>query len=318
MLVFSHADCFLHQPGYGHPESPERLRAAWDALAALELPILDAPFAPESALLNVHTPSHVKRLMALQSCAELVAIDGDTRISPGSINAALRAAGAGLAALDAVIAGSDKSAFCAVRPPGHHATANAAMGFCLFNSAAIVAAQALELGLARVSVVDFDVHHGNGSQDIFWHEARVQYLSSHQAPLYPYSGDETDAGDFGNIANATLPAGSGDAHFQQLWQTRLLPKLAAFAPELIVISAGFDGHALDPLAGLNLQAASYGWLTRKLCEQAKVSAEGRVISMLEGGYSLSALRECITAHVQALRDFDALMPLASPAPTIKE
>jgi acetoin utilization deacetylase AcuC-like enzyme len=300
LLVFSHADCFLHQPGYGHPESPERLRAAWDALAAMNLPIIDAPFAPESALLNVHTPSHVKRLLALQGCTELVAIDGDTRISPGSINAALRAAGAGLAALDALMAGSDQTAFCAVRPPGHHANANEAMGFCLFNSAAIVAAQALELGLKRVSVVDFDVHHGNGTQDIFWHEPRVQYLSSHQAPLYPYSGAVAEHGDSGNIVNAPIPAGTGDAQFQQVWETQLLPKLAAFAPELIIISAGFDAHALDPLAGLNVHAGSFAWLTRKLCQQAGVSASGRVISLLEGGYSLSALRECITAHVLAL------------------
>lgn len=240
--------------------------------------------------------------MALQSCTEIVAIDGDTRVSPGSINAALRAAGAGLAALDAVLAGTDESAFCAVRPPGHHATANAAMGFCLFNSAAIVAARALELGLTRVSVVDFDVHHGNGTQDIFWHEPRVQYISSHQAPLYPYSGAEREAGDTGNIVNATLEAGAGEAQFKQLWLTRLLPSLAAFAPELIIISAGFDGHALDPLAGLNLQASSYAWLTTALRAQARISANGRIISLLEGGYSLSALRECITAHVQALCD----------------
>lgn len=290
----------MHQPGYGHPESPERLRAAWDALAALDLPIIEAPLAPESALVNVHTPSHVKRMLALQSCTELVAIDGDTRISPGSINAALRAVGAGLAALDALLAGTDQTAFCAVRPPGHHANANAAMGFCLFNSAAIVAAKALELGLTRVSVVDFDVHHGNGTQDIFWFEKRVQYLSSHQAPLYPYSGAVGEAGDSGNIVNAPLSAGAGDAQFQRVWEMQLLPKLAAFAPELIIISAGFDAHALDPLAGLNVHAGSFAWLTRMLCQQAQVSASGRVISLLEGGYSLSALRECITVHVQAL------------------
>jgi len=314
----------LHQPGYGHPESPERLRAAWDALAALNLPIIEAPFAPESALLNVHTPSHVRRLMALQSCTELVAIDGDTRVSPGSVNAALRAAGAGLAALDAILAGLDQSAFCAVRPPGHHATASSAMGFCLFNSAAIVAARALELGLARVSVVDFDVHHGNGTQDIFWHEPRVQYLSSHQSPLYPYSGAEREIGDTGNIVNASLLAGAGDSEFKQLWQTRLLPSLAAFSPELIIISAGFDGHALDPLAGLNLTSSSFAWLTRMLREQARLSAKGKIISLLEGGYSLSALRECIVAHLDALSDPslsdppNALNALDVPATARKE
>ena len=302
MLVFSHADCLLHQPGYGHPESPERLHAAWDALAALNLPIIDAPFAPESALLNVHTQSHVRRMMALRNCTELVAIDGDTRVSPGSIDAALRAAGAGLAALDAILAGAEQSAFCAVRPPGHHATGNSAMGFCLFNSAAIVAAQALERGLTRVSVVDFDVHHGNGTQDIFWHEPRVQYVSSHQSPLYPYSGAEREAGDTGNIVNAALPEGAGDAQFKRLWQTHLLPSLAAFAPELIIISAGFDGHALDPLAGLNLTSSSFAWLTQALRAQANISAKGKIISMLEGGYSLSALRECIGAHLHALSE----------------
>jgi acetoin utilization deacetylase AcuC-like enzyme len=302
MLVFSHADCLLHDPGVGHPESPARLRAAWDAIAALNIPMQDAPFAPETALRLAHDAGYVQQIMQLRDRIDTVRVDADTVVGMGSVDAALRAAGAGLAALDAVLSGRTKRAFCAVRPPGHHATSDTAMGFCLFNSAAIVAAKALEAGLVRVSVIDFDVHHGNGTQEIFWNEPRVQYLSSHQAPLYPYTGQLSETGQYRNIANAPLPAGSGPTQFEAVWREKLLPQLAAFAPELIVISAGFDGHAADPLAELQLSAESYAWITRALCDQARISASNRVISLLEGGYSLHALRDCVRVHLQALQD----------------
>ena len=198
--------------------------------------------------------------------------------------------------------GQDQTAFCAVRPPGHHATADAAMGFCLFNNIAVAAAHALAAGLQRVTIADFDVHHGNGTQDIFWAEPRVQYVSSHQWPLYPGTGAESETGRSKNVLNASLPEGSGSTEFRKAWSERLLPAIAAFAPQLILVSVGFDGHYLDPLAGLALKGADFGWLTAEFVRLADISAQGRVLSMLEGGYSLTALRESVTAHLQAMAD----------------
>jgi len=226
-------------------------------------------------------------------------IDGDTVMCPHSLEAALRAAGAVCAAIDATIDGTHTSAFCAVRPPGHHATHDQAMGFCLFNSVAVGAAHALARGVERVAIVDFDVHHGNGTQDIFWNDARVMYASTHQWPLYPGSGsrDETGAG---NIVNAPLPPGSGSREFRSACAQIVLPALRAFRPQLLMISAGFDAHALDPLADMNLDAADYAWITRELVEVAIEHAGGRIVSSLEGGYSLTALRQSAAAHVAAL------------------
>lgn len=299
-LVYSHPQCLQHNPGAGHPEAAFRLRAVLESINALGLVCLEAPEAPRAAIERVHTPELVERLYSAIEISQPQRIDADTVLGPGSVRAALRAAGAGLAALDELLAGRSKRAFCAVRPPGHHATRAQAMGFCLFNSVAVVAQAALDRGVERVSIIDFDVHHGNGTQDIFWSQARVQYLSSHQAPLYPGTGARSETGQFAQIENAPLPAMANGAVFRGVYEQHLLPALAKFAPQLVLISAGFDGHALDPLAGLNLQAQDYHWLTEKLCAQAEISASGRVISMLEGGYSESALRSCSHAHLRAL------------------
>ena len=229
-----------------------------------------------------------------------ILLDPDTVLSPGSAEAALRAAGAAVAAVDGALDGAFRRAFCAVRPPGHHATGDTAMGFCLFNNVAVAAAQALERhGLARVGIVDFDVHHGNGTQAIFEREPRVLYLGSHQSPLYPGSGAASERGA-GNIVNAPLPPGTSSAGFRAAWQQGLLPTLEDFAPQLLLVSAGFDGHWRDPLAQLRLQAGDYAWLTAALVAIADRRAQGRIVSMLEGGYDLDALRQCSVAHVGAL------------------
>ncbi|HKT40785.1 MAG TPA: histone deacetylase family protein, partial [Rhodanobacteraceae bacterium] len=229
-------------------------------------------------------------------------LDPDTVMSPGSLDAALHAAGAACAAVDAILAGETLRAFCAVRPPGHHATRDEAMGFCLFNSVAVAAAHALAVhGLARVAIVDFDVHHGNGTQAIFWREPRVLYASSHQMPLYPGTGAASEHGD-GNIVNAPLPPGAGSVEFRAVWEDQLLPELDRFRPQLLLISAGFDAHARDPLAQLNLETADYTWITQRLVELADRHADGRIASALEGGYDLDALRECTAVHVAALME----------------
>ncbi|ODS62900.1 MAG: acetoin utilization protein [Arenimonas sp. SCN 70-307] len=303
MLLYTHTACLEHDPGPGHPECPARLEAVLHAVRAA-FPAFDwrqAPEAPRDALLRVHTRALVESVLDTKVEGQH-RLDEDTLLSPGSAAAALRAAGAGIAAVDAVMAGEARQAFCAVRPPGHHATAGTAMGFCLFNSAAVAAAHAVHAhGLHRVAIADFDVHHGNGSQAIFAGDPRVMYLSSHQAPLYPYTGDPAERG-VGNLANATLAPGAGGAAFRAAWGERLLPELEAFRPQLLLVSAGFDGHRLDPLADLALEAEDYRWLGRELAALAGRHAEGRLVSMLEGGYSLAALRACSVAHLQGLLD----------------
>jgi acetoin utilization deacetylase AcuC-like enzyme len=231
-----------------------------------------------------------------------VRLDADTVMSPASAEAALRAAGAVCAAVDAAISNMRPRAFCAVRPPGHHATPSTAMGFCLFNSIAVGAAHAIARhGLARVAIIEFDVHHGNGTQDIFWSDPRVLYASTHQSPLYPGTGARLERG-VGNIVNAPLPPGAGSAEFRAAMETIVLPALDAFAPELVLVSAGFDAHKLDPLANLNLETADYAWVTAQLVDLAERHAKGRLVSTLEGGYSLTALRDGVAAHVGALLD----------------
>lgn len=303
LRLYTHAACIEHQPGPGHPESPARLLAVLAALdhdrfAALDR--VEAPRATLEQLARVHGSAHIERVFTAAPKDGLTRLDADTAMSPGSLEAALRAAGAVCAAVDAALAGTALRAFCAVRPPGHHATRDAAMGFCLFNNVAIGAAQALAVhGLKRVAVVDFDVHHGNGTQDIFAREPRVLYVSSHQMPLYPGSGERSECG-VGNIVNAPLPPGTGSEEFRAQWHEALLPRIAAFRPQLILASAGFDAHRLDPLANLDLNAEDYAWLTRRLVELADVHAGGRLVSSLEGGYSLTALRASAAAHVAAL------------------
>ena len=301
--IYSHPDCLAHDPGPGHPESPARLAAVLDALDDPRFALLDrfeAPRATRAQLTRVHRADYVDDILRNRMDEPWSRIDADTVMSPGSAQAALRAAGAVCAAIDNAITGWNRRAFCAVRPPGHHATPSAAMGFCLFNNVAVGAAHAIDAhGLERVAIVDFDVHHGNGTQDIFWCDPRVLYASSHQSPLYPGSGTADETG-IGNIINLPLPPGTGSAQFRSAWDEHILPRLEAFRPQLLLISAGFDAHRLDPLASLDLDTDDYHWITSRLVDIAARHARGRLVSSLEGGYSLTALREAVTAHVAAL------------------
>ncbi len=303
MRVYTHDACMAHQPGPGHPECPARLRAVTDALR-IALPNLDwhdAPLASREAALRVHAESLVTRVFdAHFNDAPILRLDADTVMSPESPEAARRAAGAVIAAVDAVMRSDVAHAFCAVRPPGHHATRDTAMGFCLLNGIAIGAAHAVhEHGLSRVAIIDFDVHHGNGTEAIFAAEPRVAYISSHQNPLYPGTGFESHTG-VGNVVNAMLPPHSGSPTFRDAWRARLLPALEAFRPQLLMVSAGFDGHHLDPLADLELSTEDYRWISAELRDVAKRHCGGRLVSVLEGGYSLTALRECSVAHLRGL------------------
>jgi acetoin utilization deacetylase AcuC-like enzyme len=301
--LYTHPACLRHSAGPGHPESPARLQSV---LAALDEPGFasliraEAPRATRDQLARVHVAALIENVFANAPEQGFVRFDADTVMSPDSLEAALRAAGAVCAAVDAAIDGSATRAFCAVRPPGHPSTRTAAMGFCLFNNVAVGAAHAIAgHGIERVAIVDFDVHHGNGTQDIFWDDARVLYASSHQFPLYPGTGARSETGA-GNIVNAPLPPRSGSAEFRAAFGQVVLPALRAFKPQFIIISAGFDAHRLDPLADLNLDADDYAWATRELVDIAIMFASGRVVSSLEGGYSLTALRESTIAHVAAL------------------
>ena len=301
LALYTHPACLAHDPGVGHAECPHRLAVVLDALR-MEFPALPWQLAPEalrSQLARVHHDALIAAVLD-QPVHGHRRLDPDTVMSQGSAEAALRAAGAGIAAVDAVMAGDAKRAFCAVRPPGHHATADTAMGFCLFNSVAIAAAHALDAhGLERVAIADFDVHHGNGTQDIFAADPRVQYVSSHQSPLYPGTGAASEHG-VGNICNVPLLPHAGSSAFRAAWSDILLPAIDAFAPQLLLVSAGFDAHRLDPLAQLDAEAADFGWLTAQLCDLAERHAQGRLVSLLEGGYSMDALRSCSVAHLQAL------------------
>ena len=301
--IYTHRACLAHDPGPGHPESSARLAAVLETLddpAFSALARVEAPIATREQLARVHAQELIDSVLQDPIESGWRRIDPDTVMSPVSAEAALRAAGAVCAAVDSAIGGEHERAFCAVRPPGHHATRDTAMGFCLFNSVAVGAAHAIVAhGLSRVAIVDFDVHHGNGTQDIFWSDPRVLYASSHQWPLYPGTGARSETGA-GNIVNAPLRPGSGSAEFRAACEAMLLPAVERFAPELVMISAGFDAHRLDPLANLNFTADDYAWITGRLVEIAGRHAQGRVVSSLEGGYSLTALRESVAAHLAAL------------------
>jgi acetoin utilization deacetylase AcuC-like enzyme len=302
--LYTHAACLRHSAGPGHPESPARLQsvlAALDDESFATLTRAEAPRATRDQLARVHDVALIDDVFANAPEQGFVRFDADTVMSPDSLEAALRAAGAVCAAVDAAIDGTSTRAFCAVRPPGHHATRKTAMGFCLFNNVAVGAAHALARGIERVAVVDIDVHHGNGTQDIFWSDARVMYASTHQSPLYPGTGTRAETG-VGNIVNAPLPPRSGSSEFRTAFAQIVLPALQTFKPQLLIISAGFDAHRLDPLADLNLDAEDYAWATRELVDIATMYASGRVVSSLEGGYSLTALRESTAAHVGALME----------------
>jgi acetoin utilization deacetylase AcuC-like enzyme len=305
LQLYTHPVCLQHDPGPGHAESPARLRAVLRALDQDRFAVVDrveAPRATREQLLRVHTAAHVDRILAITPDSGTVQLDEDTLMSAASAEAGLRAAGAVVAAVDAVIKGAVSHAFCAVRPPGHHATPDTAMGFCLFNNIAVGAAHAIAMhGLKRVAIADFDVHHGNGTQDIFQREPRVLFISSHQSPLYPGTGREDEHGA-GNIINAALSPGDGSYEFRELWDGTLLPQLHAFKPQLVLVSAGFDAHRNDPLADIRLQTEDYAWITERLVDLARAHAGGRLVSTLEGGYELSALAACASAHVSALLD----------------
>jgi acetoin utilization deacetylase AcuC-like enzyme len=303
-LLYTHPSSLEHDPGPGHPESPARIRAIETALAQSDLEGVlrrEPPRASREQLERVHGTAFVDRILASVPESGYRRIDADTVMSPGSGEAALRAAGAACAAVEAVIGGEASNAFCALRPPGHHAEPDRAMGFCLFNGIAIGARHAIATqGISRVSIFDFDVHHGNGTQAAFEGEPQVQYLSTHQWPLYPGTGARHETG-VGNIVNRPLPAGTGSKEWRAVVEADILPAIESFAPDLVMISAGFDAHRRDPLAMLELTEDDFGWVTRELLALAQRHATGRVISVLEGGYDLTALANSSLAHLNALR-----------------
>jgi acetoin utilization deacetylase AcuC-like enzyme len=308
-LLYTHPSSLEHDTGPGHPESIARMRAIMAALERAEpkgalvgVERRAPPQATRAQLERVHTARYVDAVLRAEPASGHVRLDPDTVMSPGSGEAALRAAGAAVAAVDAVIGGEAANAFCALRPPGHHAEAERAMGFCLFNSVAVGARQALDAhGIASVSIFDFDVHHGNGTQHSFEREPRVQYLSTHQWPLYPGTGARDETG-IGNIVNRPLPAGTASREWRRVVEADILPAIDAFAPALIMVSAGFDAHRADPLAMLELVEDDYGWVTAQLVALARKHSADRVVSVLEGGYDLSALANSTLAHLNALRE----------------
>lgn len=303
---FSHPACLAHENPPGHAEQVARLEYIEAALAAPEFGGLDrrdAPICDENAPLLAHPRSHLDAIKAAAPTKGWTQIDADTSMSPGSLEAAYRAVGGGIAAVDSVLNGEVTNAFVACRPPGHHAEKTRAMGFCLFSNVAIAALHALENhGLKRVAVLDFDVHHGNGTQDVLWDEARVRFASSHQVPLYPGTGAAGETGGQDNVLNFPLVSGSAGREMRTAWGQHILPWVEDFAPELILVSAGFDAHENDPLAGLNWTTDDFTWLSQEICAMAGRVCNGRLVSSLEGGYDLSALGESVAAHVNVLME----------------
>ncbi|CAG2139411.1 histone deacetylase family protein [Cupriavidus plantarum] len=304
-IVYTHAACLEHRPGPHHPESPERLKAVVDALrtpAFADLEWRDAPMGTVEQVQLIHEADYIDDIAEHAPSRGYVPLDaGDTIMSPGSWEAVMRCVGAACAGVDAVVSGQARNVFCATRPCGHHAEPAKAMGFCIFNQAAIAAAYANAVHkLERVAVVDFDVHHGNGTQDAFYNRPELFYASSHQSPFYPGTGARSETGVDHNIVNVPLPRGCDSAQFRAAISTLMLPAVEAFAPQLIIVSAGFDAHRLDPLAGMNLEDSDFDWITRELMRIADRTCEGRIVSILEGGYSLEALASSTVAHVGAL------------------
>src|SRR6476659_928488 len=292
-LLLSHPACLNHLTPAGHPERPDRLRAIEQVLEDEKfqpLARVEAPLGPLDIVALCHPIDYIEAIRDASPAEGLVRLDADTSMSPGSLEAALRAVGGAKHAVDDVMAGAAKNAFVAIRPPGHHTETARPSGFCLFNNAAIAARYAQKAhGSERAAIVDFDVHHGNGSQDIFWSDKSVMYCSTHEMPLYPGTGAIGERGEFDNIVNAPLRAGDGGDAFRAAFEATILPRLRAFKPDFLVISAGFDAHTRDPLANLNLVEADYTWVTQKLMDIADQTAGGRVVSMLEGGYDLQGL-----------------------------
>lgn len=304
-IIYTSDLCFEHRPGPHHPESPERLTTVRRALKAPEfkdVPWRDAPLGTREQILYVHTEEFVSRVERLRPQTGYVPLDGgDTVMSPGSWDGMMACIGAAIAAVDAVVDKEADNVFCATRPCGHHAVPDRAMGFCIFNQVAIAAVHAHEVrNLPRVAVVDIDVHHGNGTQDAFYYRPEMFVGSCHQSPFYPGTGAQHETGGSNNIVNIPLPRGCNSATFRSRMEAEMFPRLRKFAPSLIIISAGFDAHQKDPIGGLNFTDDDYYWVTRELMKIADETAEGRVISVMEGGYSMDALSTAVPAHVRAL------------------
>ncbi|MEM9852220.1 MAG: histone deacetylase family protein [Pseudomonadota bacterium] len=301
--LYSHDSSDTHVTPPGHPERVARLEAVRAALDGLSLNRRECPLGDEVDVLRCHPAEYIAKVKAAIPATSYASLDADTHVAPGSMTAAMHAVGGIAAAVDAVMAGEVANAFVACRPPGHHAETATAMGFCLFGTAAIGAMRALDVADAkRVAVLDFDVHHGNGTQDLLWNEPRALFASSHQMPLYPGSGAVHETGAHSNVINVPLSPGSGGAEMRRAWGDMILPAVADFDPEMVIVSAGFDAAIEDPLANLNWTAEDFAWVTRAILEVAADVAGGRVVSTLEGGYDLDALGAGVRAHVEAMME----------------
>ena len=304
--LFTHAASLEHATPPGHPEQIARMQVIEQALAepAFDgLLRLEAPLAEDSAILRCHPQRYLDKVRNAIPSEGYHALDGDTHVMRGSLGAGLRAAGGAVAAVDAVLDGTANNAFVATRPPGHHAETETAMGFCLFGNVAIAAKHALDVrGLERVVVVDFDVHHGNGTQDLLWDEERAPFISTHQSPLYPGSGMRNERGAHGQILNLPLPPGTDGPAYRAVFESKVLPAVRAARPQLILVSAGFDAHMADPLAQMDLRTEDYSWIAGQLCDLSEALCDGRLVSCLEGGYDLPALAESVADYISVMME----------------
>ena len=297
----THSDCLKHETPPGHPEQVARLKYILEATKDLDLLRIEAPLATQKNILSVHLQSHIDLINTSSPEHGTRPLDGDTHMSPGTISAAYRAAGGAVCAVDTVLSGEAKNAFVAVRPPGHHAETQVPMGFCLFGNIAIAAKHALDFHkLSKVVVVDFDVHHGNGTQDLLWNEPRALTITSHQMPLWPGTGRPEERGEYDNVLNLPLPPNSDGSYMRSIYREQVFPKIRSFSPDLILLSAGFDAHIDDPLAELKWDVDDFVWITREVCNLATDCCSSRVVSILEGGYNLDALAACTKAHIENL------------------